>query len=41
MKEHEHCNKALEVIYAMKSGDVIIYAPPKGDGTTLTIEYKL
>ena len=26
---------------AMKDGDRIIYAPPKGNGTTLTIEYRL
>jgi hypothetical protein len=26
---------------AMKAGDRVVYAPPKGNGTTLTIEYKL
>ncbi|MBR5524598.1 MAG: hypothetical protein IKU51_04960 [Clostridia bacterium] len=27
--------------HCMNSGDVILYQPPKGNGTTLRIEYKL
>lgn len=27
--------------YCMNSGDIILYQPPKGNGTTLRIQYKL
>ena len=38
---HRHPQVCNAMRYCMTAGDVILYQPPKGNGATLRIQYKL
>lgn len=40
-KSHKLPSCCIAMNACMRSGDVVVSAPPKGRGATLTIEYKL
>ena len=39
--KHRHPQVCNAMRHCMKSEDLVLYQPPKGNGTTLQIEYKL